>query len=66
MSQRRKEDRIQCPKCKEPIFAKVLEVRQEFGTMIRKRECEKCGSRFITREQFIGYSRRRAASKNDG
>ena len=44
-----------CPKCGEPIYGKVKDVFHNYGGMVRKRECEKCGVRFMTAEKFICY-----------
>ena len=62
MSPRPNAGRIQCPKCGEFVYGRVVDVHRDYRGVIRKRDCEKCGTRILTKEVFIGYARRRAAS----
>ena len=55
--------RMTCPKCGEPIYGKVKDVFHNYGGMVRKRECEKCGVRFMTSEKFICYVNTPGAGK---
>lgn len=64
MSPRKNKGRMFCPKCGEFIYGRVVDVHQDYRGVIRKRDCEKCGTRFVTKETFICHARRRAASIN--
>jgi transcriptional regulator NrdR family protein len=59
----RSKTRFKCPKCNSIIFGSVLETRPEDGGIKRKRECESCGARFITKEKFCCFVTRRAVKE---
>ena len=44
-----------CPMCKEDIQGKVIWTRKDPDVIYRKRECEKCGTRFYTKEVFSHF-----------
>lgn len=62
MRPRKNTGRLYCPKCGEYIYGRVVDVHQDYRGVIRKRDCEKCGIRFMTKEVFISYAKRRAVN----
>ena len=59
--------RLRCPKCKQLMFGLVVEVRPHDDGMRRIRECEHCGTRYITMEKFCCYvQRRKRGAENVG
>ena len=54
---------MKCPKCGNPTI--VIDKRWQpiqftnHGSVDRRRECKKCGYRFITSEQYIRHINRR-------
>ena len=56
MKQRDNEERgIRCPKCKSPE-SRIYDSRKQknFSVMLR-RECKKCGFRYMTEETLYGF-----------
>ena len=51
--------RFQCPKCNAYVRAQVKEPRVQSGWVLRRRRCETCGARIVTREMIIGTTDRK-------
>ena len=48
-----------CPKCKEYIKGNVIDTFVYDDSFRRKRECEECGCRFMTKETIYSVVKRR-------
>lgn len=55
----RKIARYKCPWCREYIFGTVKDTRVADDAIVRKRECEKCGTCFMTREEIFAIVKNR-------
>ena len=48
-------EKLTCPKCGELIRARIVDSRPVFQEIIRRRECERCGTVIITKETIQSY-----------
>ena len=55
----RKIARYKCPWCKEYIFGTVKDTRVQDGAIVRKRECENCGTYMMTKETIFAMVKNR-------
>ena len=51
--------RFKCPWCREYIFGMVKDTRASDNGLVRKRECEKCGTFFMTKEDAFAIVKKR-------
>lgn len=54
-----------CPKCNAENYSRVLETRSTPEYIRRRRECQKCGQRFFTKEYVAGNVRRYSTGKKE-
>lgn len=56
---------VLCPACGSNS-SRVVDSREQPGTIRRRRECVKCDARWSTEEHIIGFSRKRRRAKQGG